>query len=566
MKRWGVVVAVIGALLASVGASAAPAHALLPPHQVVVDLADQSVPADGESVIQATATVTDALGGPVPDAEVVWADSAGLARGPSATDGRGHYVQTFYASRTPGTVTLTATATALHGLVPVSASGSAEVELRKLTAASAAQTLVPDTLPADGVSTAVATLTLKDRFGDPVAGADVVAFVYGDATAGEAVDNGDGTYTAVVTASTTSGHEWVIMLDQSSGTHGQSDLIERPGPPADVAVSLDPSTVKADGADTSIVTALVTDRFGNGVDDAAVSFHTDGDVQFGPVVRTPAPGSYQSVVTASRSGGVEQVYAVAQRDGVSSGGVAALTERGGGYWVADDDGGVYAYAPFFGAASAPTVAIASAPDNRGYWMLGPDGSVRAFGSAHDFGSLAGQALTAPAVAIQPTPTGRGYWVALADAAVFGFGDAPDIGYHGHLNLASPIVGMAGRPTGRGFWLVAADGGVFSFGDAPFRGSVGGMGYSVAGILATSSGDGYWMATTGGEVLTFGDAIDYGSASSPSAAIISMAGVADGEGYRLLGADGRVYSLGSAVDLGSLPGAQLEHPVVGIAGF
>jgi hypothetical protein len=72
-----------------------------------------------------------------------------------------------------------------------------------------------------------------------------------------------------------------------------------------------------------------------------------------------------------------------------------------------------------------------------------------------------------------TQTGRGYWLVGNDGRVFAFGDArfygslPDIGVH-----VANIVAIAASKSGRGYWLIGSDGEVFAFGDAPFYGSPG----------------------------------------------------------------------------------------------
>ncbi len=72
------------------------------------------------------------------------------------------------------------------------------------------------------------------------------------------------------------------------------------------------------------------------------------------------------------------------------------------------------------------------------------------------------------------PGGGGYWLVGSDGGVFAFGGAqfygslPQIGVHVH-----NIVGIISTPTGQGYWLIGSDGGVFSFGDASFLGSEGG---------------------------------------------------------------------------------------------
>ena len=87
---------------------------------------------------------------------------------------------------------------------------------------------------------------------------------------------------------------------------------------------------------------------------------------------------------------------------------------------------------------------------------------------------AGLVLNAPIVSGAVTPDGRGYWLVGADGGVFAFGDAGFYGSTGALHLISPDRRASTSTTnGRGYWEVAADGGVFAFGDAGFHGSASG---------------------------------------------------------------------------------------------
>ena len=76
------------------------------------------------------------------------------------------------------------------------------------------------------------------------------------------------------------------------------------------------------------------------------------------------------------------------------------------------------------------------------------------------------------------PSGRGYWLVGADGGVFAFGEAPYEGSLANLVLAEPVLGVAPTPSGGGYWLVAEDGGVFAEGDASFFGSLGRIGATV----------------------------------------------------------------------------------------
>jgi hypothetical protein len=216
------------------------------------------------------------------------------------------------------------------------------------------------------------------------------------------------------------------------------------------------------------------------------------------------------------------------------------------------------------SGAAPLVGLAVTPDGGGYWLLGADGGVFAFGNAPFLGSLGGLRLTQPVVGMAAAPAG-GYWLVAADGGVFAFGGAPFLGSLGGLRLTQPIVGMAAAPAG-GYWLVAADGGVFAFGNARFQGSLGGLRLNqpIVGMAAAPTG-GYWLVAADGGVFTFGNARFMGSlgAIRLSASIVGMAAAPDGTGYWLVGGDGGVFTFGNAPFLGSNGGSPVPTPAVGI---
>jgi hypothetical protein len=74
--------------------------------------------------------------------------------------------------------------------------------------------------------------------------------------------------------------------------------------------------------------------------------------------------------------------------------------NGKGYWMVADDGGIFAFnVPFegslprvrelFGYPYVSSVRMRSLPTNDGYYILGLNGTVWAFGNAKYFGSLPG---------------------------------------------------------------------------------------------------------------------------------------------------------------------------------
>jgi type VII secretion-associated serine protease mycosin len=244
---------------------------------------------------------------------------------------------------------------------------------------------------------------------------------------------------------------------------------------------------------------------------------------------------------------------------------------GKGYWVVGAEGRVQAFgaARHYGdlagrALSAPIVAAAPTRTGNGYWLAGADGAVYTFGDARFHGSMAGRGLNARIVGMSATPTGNGYHLLGADGGVFSFGDAKFYGSTGGMRLNAPVLDMTLSPTGRGYWFVGADGGIFSFGDARFRGSTGGMALAapVVSMTAAQDGRGYWMIARDGGVFAFPSTLPfhgslpglkalYGLSSVPAG--LRVRALPDGTGYYILGADGAVFAFGQAKFHGSATG-------------
>jgi hypothetical protein len=217
-------------------------------------------------------------------------------------------------------------------------------------------------------------------------------------------------------------------------------------------------------------------------------------------------------------------------------------------------------------ASSPTVAVAPLRNGTGYWEAEADGTVAAFGSAQDYGSLSGQ-LNSPIVGMASTPDGGGYWLVASDGGIFSFGDAAFYGSTGSLRLNKPIVGMAATPDGGGYWLAASDGGIFSFGDAAFYGSMGGrpLNEPIVGISADPATGGYWEVASDGGIFSYHAAF-FGSTGGLhlNKPIVGMEASPDGNGYRFVASDGGVFTFGEAPFEGSTGGMALAAPVVGMA--
>jgi hypothetical protein len=229
-----------------------------------------------------------------------------------------------------------------------------------------------------------------------------------------------------------------------------------------------------------------------------------------------------------------------------------------GYLAATTAGGVQNYGcVYYGSMTgkpipAPIVDVVEAPGGQGYWLVGADGSVYAFGRAQSFGSMRGRHLNEPIRGIATTPDGRGYWMVAADGGIFTYGDARFYGSMGHKHLNSPIVGMAVGPLGQGYWLVASDGGVFAFGSAKFHGSAGAepLNRPIVGMAVSPTGFGYWLVAADGGIFTYGDARYHGSLAGfrPGAVAAGIAVDPRTGDYRVATNTGDVYQFPQGAQL------------------
>ena len=225
----------------------------------------------------------------------------------------------------------------------------------------------------------------------------------------------------------------------------------------------------------------------------------------------------------------------------------------GGYWTVSGLGVVTSHggAPVFGSPAQsgvrlaqPIVGMAATPDGKGYWLVGSDGGIFAFGDARFYGSTGTINLSQPIVTMAATPDGKGYWLVGSDGGIFAFGDARFYGSTGTINLSQPIVTMAATPDGKGYWLVGSDGGIFAFGDARFYGSTGTINLSqpIVTMAATPDGKGYWLVGSDGGIFAFGDARFYGSLGGSHKTVLGIIVNPMSAGYTLIQSDGSAVSL------------------------
>ncbi len=190
-------------------------------------------------------------------------------------------------------------------------------QAQRAAAVSIALALQPSSITADGTSTSTATVTVNDGIGTGVPGETITLSSSDPNEQISAVsDNGDGTYTATITSSTTVGAPTITASDQAAALTTTKNLTQTPGAPANIGLSLRPSSITANGASTSTAIAILTDASGNRIPGQAVAFSsTDANESISGVTDN-GNGTYTATITSSTTPGTPTIT-------VSDGGLTA---------------------------------------------------------------------------------------------------------------------------------------------------------------------------------------------------------------------------------------------------
>lgn len=98
--------------------------------------------------------------------------------------------------------------------------------------------------------------------------------------------------------------------------------------------------------------------------------------------------------------------------------------------------------------------VAYAPGG-GYWLVGADGGVFAFGAARWWGTAALTSNRRSVVAITPTADSQGYWTVTSTGTLYPFGDATALAPS--TPTQGEVLGLVVDPTSGGAWVVHANG-------------------------------------------------------------------------------------------------------------
>jgi len=239
-----------------------------------------------------------------------------------------------------------------------------------------------------------------------------------------------------------------------------------------------------------------------------------------------------------------------------------------GYWMLGLEGRVHAFGnvKHYGDGTLFSVDMDSTTSGRGYWIVDVFGRVTNRGEASNFGNtpplVPGERATS--IARDPHRWG-GFWVFSSIGRVFGFNGAPNYGDLDRVPLNGEIIDAIPTPTGEGYYMVGSDGGVFAFGDARFYGSMGGIPLNapVQSLVPDPDGEGYWLVASDGGVFAFNAAFR-GSMGNVRLNRPVTGMVPFGNGYLMVGEDGGIFNFSDQPFFGSLGATPPPLPIVSVA--
>ena len=275
-----------------------------------IEAGSVSLTANGTSATTLTVRLKDAYGNPLTTGgeSVELRLSGGGTLGTVTDRGNGTYTATLTAPTAAGAATISGTL----GGTELAHSISIAYVPGPASAATSAVEVSDASLPADGNSTATITIRLKDANGNPLTsgGAHVFAIATG-AFIGSVTDHQDGTYTAVLTASTLAGSSTITAYLNGYPIAQQASVAFVPGPvsPTVSMIFAAGSELTADGTSQTTVTVYLMDARGNIVTagDAELELSaTDGELS---ALTANADRSYTATLTSSTRAGPVTVSA-----------------------------------------------------------------------------------------------------------------------------------------------------------------------------------------------------------------------------------------------------------------
>lgn len=164
------------------------------------------------------------------------------------------------------------------------------------------------------------SVRLTDQWGNPISGQQVTFSAPASGPRGSfdpasASTDSAGLASTIATAGQLAG-PWELTASGPNGVTAKTTMVNVVGPPAWVAVALDPPRLIADGVSSGTAEATIIDLFGNPLPGREVSVSTDGDERLGPVTDL-GDGRYSATVTAGTTPGDSTITFKDEASGLS---------------------------------------------------------------------------------------------------------------------------------------------------------------------------------------------------------------------------------------------------------
>ncbi len=307
-----------------------------PATAVQVHFGATSITANGSAQTLVTATVVgDSQYPTVAGEQVSFATSdLGQKIGPVTDLHDGRYTAAITASTTAGPTVIAA----IDASASPAISGHATLVQTPGPPAKLTVALSPSQITVLGstsISTTVTTATARilDQYNNQETGGGAhVEFSSSDAgqSIGTVTDNGNGSYSAAITASTTVGAATIKAVDTSDpGTPTGTATLQTFGPAVALQVSLAPARIAAGGSASTTATATVTDRSGNKLLGEQVSFSSTDPKQAIGTVTDHGDGTYTAPIISSKRAGDSTITATDSNPRPAVTGTATLTQTPG---------------------------------------------------------------------------------------------------------------------------------------------------------------------------------------------------------------------------------------------
>ncbi len=261
---------------------------------IVLEADSSDVPADGVSSVEITARAYTSAGQPVAfGKELIFSTSLGTFPSDGDADPMTYTTMT---DNDNGTASVRLWAGDAAGLATVTctsdgATQTAYVVLTDNSAINVPAVMLlnanPNTLPADGKSSATITANLRDSKNEPVPSGTVVVFT---TDLGAFPNDGDndpqtyttftpneaGTITLSLMAGNVAGTATITAAtnpdDPADGVTQKTEVVFEPAGLTRLSVSADPAAITANGEDTSVVTATLTTKAGDPIEGETITF------------------------------------------------------------------------------------------------------------------------------------------------------------------------------------------------------------------------------------------------------------------------------------------------------